>query len=64
MLIFLVDILGEDRLPCRRWIIAFYQLAFGLIMITLEIQGEWVEKSAQLLKTGPVFLKDARRMNH
>jgi hypothetical protein len=26
------------------WIIAFYQLAFGLIMITLEIQGEWVEK--------------------
>jgi hypothetical protein len=26
------------------WIIAFYQIAFGLIMVMLEVQGEWVEK--------------------
>jgi hypothetical protein len=26
------------------WIIAFYQIAFGLIMVTLEVQGQWVEK--------------------
>jgi hypothetical protein len=26
------------------WIICFYQIVFGLIMVTLEIQGEWVDK--------------------
>jgi hypothetical protein len=26
------------------WIIAFYQIAFGLIMMILEVQGDWVDK--------------------
>jgi hypothetical protein len=37
-------IFGTDSIGFVEWIIAFYQIFFGLIMITLEIQGEWVAK--------------------
>merc|ERR1719460_3051447 len=37
-------IFGADSIGFVEWIIAFYQILFGLIMITLEVQGAWVEK--------------------